>query len=131
MQTSSAAAEAPPSILLISGDPMQRDLISLSLTRKGYRVLKACRVEEARQAVSTTRPALIVLDLFLEQVNGLELLRAMRSSWGCAHTPVVVVSAFGFQEVVQQAAQAGAAAFFVKPIDTEELVQRVSRLVKD
>jgi PleD family two-component response regulator len=131
METSPAAAEAPPSILLVAADPLHRDLISMALVRKGYRVEKASRPEEARLAVSNHRPALIVLDLFLEQVNGLELLRTMRSSWGCAHTPVVVISGFGFQEVVQQAVQAGAAAFFVKPVDTEQLVQRVERLIRD
>jgi two-component system response regulator DctR len=73
---------------------------------------------------------LLLLDLFLPQQNGIELLQQLRAAGLLAHTAVVVISGLGFSEVVQQAVQSGAQDFLVKPIDTDQLVERVNKVLK-
>ena len=84
--------------------------------------------EAALKAIHERHPDLILLDLFLPQQNGLDFLQRLKQSGLLVSIPVIVVSALGFPEIVQQAVQAGARDFLVKPIDTDMLVARVQKL---
>jgi CheY-like chemotaxis protein len=121
---------ASPTVVVLEPDPVQRDLIRLALTRSGCAVVTASTGKEAIEMLKSAPPALLLLDLFLPQQNGLDLLQQIRSAGLVAHTAVVVISGLGFPEVVQQAVQSGAQDFLVKPIDTDQLVDRVNKVLK-
>jgi two-component system KDP operon response regulator KdpE len=119
-----------PSVVVVEPDLVQRDLIRLALTRAGCDVVTASTGKAAAELLKSKQPALLLLDLFLPQQNGIDLLQQLRAAGLLAHTAVVVISGLGFSEVVQQAVQSGAQDFLVKPIDTDQLVERVNKVLK-
>jgi len=118
----------PSSVLIIESDPVERDLIRLAMTRLGISATCVASGEAALESIHARHPDLILLDLFLPQQNGLDFLQQLKQTGLLVSIPVIVVSSLGFPEIVQQAVQAGARDFLVKPIDTDLLVLRVQKL---
>jgi|WetSurMetagenome_2_1015567.scaffolds.fasta_scaffold1032842_2 DNA-binding response OmpR family regulator len=119
----SADAESRPAILLVEPDRPLRDVIVLGLERAGFEVVTVEHPEETVAMIRSRRPFLVLLDLFLPHVSGLEILKQIDATLR-SHCWIFVLSAFGFPEVVQQAQQAGARDFILKPIDTDGLVEK-------
>jgi DNA-binding response OmpR family regulator len=109
--------------LLVENDPAQRAIITLGLNRLGCQVTCAKGPAEVEELLSR-RPDLLVMDTYLPQVNGIDLLRQFKADHLIDDCVVVMISSFGFGEVVQQAIQAGAHDFLIKPIDVDVLIQR-------
>jgi DNA-binding response OmpR family regulator len=114
-------------LLLVEDDPVLRDLISLALQRaSGYQVTAVEDGEQARELFSQLRPQVLLLDILLPRMNGLQLLAHLKEDDLLGDTTVVVISALGYQEVIEQAIAAGARDFLVKPFDVETLLERLS-----
>lgn len=116
------------SVLLVEEDRALADLMTLSLKRLGYKVFAADKPSDAIARLEETRPWLVVLDLFLPGWNGLDLLDIMRKAGWLEETRVLIVSAMGFIEVIQQALLLGAADFLVKPLDMELFIQKIKTI---
>ncbi|MCL4559588.1 MAG: response regulator [Chloroflexi bacterium] len=116
--------EKKTTVLLCESDPVQRDLIGLALRRLGLQVIIAQSQSEAGGLIARYSPALVLLDLFLPGGGGLDLIRDIKQK-GAQSPGVIVVSALGFTEVVEQAVAAGARDFLVKPVNPDFLVERV------
>jgi twitching motility two-component system response regulator PilH/two-component system nitrogen regulation response regulator NtrX len=116
-----------PTIILLEPDALQRDLVQLALTRNQFSVVVCKNSEDLRTLLEQYRPEFLLIDTFLPGDNGLDLLEALVKEKRLAGVKVFLVSAFGFPEVVHKAASLGAADFFVKPLDTELVVERISR----
>lgn len=116
-------------ILLAEGDPVLRDLIVAALGRlfPGYRVITAGNGPEALALAGRHRPQLLLIDLLLLRLNGLEVMRQIKGQTRGDPAPIIVISALGFLEVVQQAVAAGAVDFLVKPFDMNLLASKVHR----
>lgn len=112
-------------ILIIEDDPIDRKLVGVVLTTSGHVVRARTSAEEAIEAIATNRPDLILLDLKLPGMNGLELLRKLKSLPDCRDIPVVVVTAFPELFRKEALMAAGCDAFLVKPINTRTLAQQV------
>lgn len=97
----------------------------LALTRLQWQVTWTADAAEARSLVAEKAPDLLILDTFLPGINGLDLFRQMKADHLLDTTEVVVISAFGFQEIVKQAIQLGARDFLVKPIDVDQFLARL------
>jgi len=128
IQTSQSDADL--TALVVENDSAQRALISLGLNRLGCTVFTAKDGIEARKMLEDRRPTLLVLDTYLPQINGIELLRQLKSAFKIDQCSVIMISPFGFEEVVQMAIQAGAHDFLVKPINMDELIQRAKGLLE-
>jgi DNA-binding response OmpR family regulator len=117
----------PPdrSVLIVEADPVQKDIMRLALTRLQWQVTWTADAAEARSLVAEKAPDLLILDTFLPGINGLDLFRQMKADHLLDTTEVVVISAFGFQEIVKQAIQLGARDFLVKPIDVDQFLARL------
>ena len=115
-------------ILVVERDDLLREWVCALLGRSGYAVLAA---DSAKGALSAAQPglALILVDLFLPQTNGLMLLEALRGLPGLAAVPAIVLSSMGFPEIVQQAVAAGAQDFVLKPFDPQVLLDKVNGVV--
>jgi two-component system response regulator (stage 0 sporulation protein A) len=120
--------QAPDTILLVDDDPPLTDLITLVLRDlPNCQVLTARNGPEALVLCSSLRPKVMVLDILLPHMNGLDLLREMKNRGLLEKTQVIVISGLGYREVVTQAIQAGAKDFIVKPFDVQVLGERVRR----
>ena len=116
-------------ILLAEGDPVLRDLIVAALGRlfPGCQMITAGNGQEALALAGRHRPQLLLIDLLLPQLNGLEVMRQVRDQTRGDPAPIIAISALGFHEVVQQAVSAGAVDFLVKPFDVNLLASKVQR----
>lgn len=117
-----------PRILLIEDDAAIRAGLEMNLRVEGYETATAADGETARDAALSERWDLILLDLMLPKVDGLEILRALRGRG--ATTPVIVLSARG-QEIDKVAAlEMGADDYVSKPFGLAELLSRIRAVMR-
>ena len=118
--------EQPRRILVAEDDRFLRKAAEMALKRQGYTVLTAADGEEALRAARSVLPDLILLDLIMPKLNGFDVLQALKKDAPTAHIPVIILSNLGQDRDVQQAIDAGAAAYFIKTdLSLQALVQRV------
>jgi CheY-like chemotaxis protein len=106
-------------VLVIEDDPAAADLVATHLRRAGYPVTVATGGGEGLTLAGAITPALILLDLYLPDVDGWEVLRRLKSEARTGHIPVVIISVVDDHEV---GLALGAVDYFVKPLDYERLV---------
>ena len=116
----------PPTILVCDDDPSLRELVRAVLGPR-YRFLEASDGKEALDAMRELSPDLIVLDVMLPGLSGIDVLEAMRADDKLSGTPVVVITAWSHAEV--EAWTAGADRFVSKPFDPDELSGAVEELL--
>lgn len=115
-------------ILVVDDNDVIRELLSLSLSYQGYQVLKAKDAMDAGALLRDRHVDLLLTDIEMPSVDGLELLRALRRESSTAALPVLVVSAHGHYE--QQARQLGATGYLTKPVRTSDLFSAVAQQLK-
>ncbi|HEY7886164.1 MAG TPA: EAL domain-containing protein [Cellvibrionaceae bacterium] len=113
--------------LIVDDHPFQRKVQSLILREEGYNVETAENGETALTLLVKLKPQLVLLDIELPDMNGLDVLRKMRTIAALKKTPVVVVSAHGSKDSVRDSLAAGANSFLLKPYDRKTLLQRVQK----
>jgi CheY-like chemotaxis protein len=111
-----------PSVLVVDDHLATVRLFSYLLRDGGFRVLAAGDVESALELIDQGVPDLVVLDVQLPGIEGIELLTRMRGQPRTQATPVVVVSACAMLGDEERCLRAGCAAFLTKPIDTRTFV---------
>jgi len=111
-----------PKILLVDDDPDLLRALRLRLRANNYDVATASDGYAAIAAAQKERPALIILDLGLPVGDGFVVLDRLQNSDALAGIPVIVLSARDPQNNEEKALKAGAAAFFQKPADNDELL---------
>lgn len=120
------AASGGPTILVCDDEPSLRELVRAVLG-SGYRFAEADDGQQALALARELRPDLIVLDLMLPGMSGVEVLAGIRQDQELAATPVVVVSAWSHAEA--SAVGAGADRFLPKPFDPLDLEAAVHELL--
>ena len=116
-------AEAP-CVLVVDDDPDARLLLRQLLEEAGCRVLQAATGVDALRMARALAPAMIVLDLCLPSISGLDLFRILQSDDALKNTPIVIVSVTGTES---RGALAGAAEILDKPVTREQILDVVSR----
>ena len=112
-------------ILVVEDYPDSRTLLSSLLRAKGYKVVEAADGREGvRQAFRAT-PDLILMDLAMPEMDGIEATRQLRQRQTLSRTPIFAISAYTTSEVKQDAMAAGCAEVFAKPLDIESLLGRI------
>lgn len=111
-----------PTILIVDDEPPLRRFLRATLGDRGYRVLEASTAAEGIRAVADHSPDVVILDLGLPDMEGLEVIRRLRQ-W--SHAPIVVVSARGQERDKVAALDAGADDYLTKPFGTSELHARL------
>lgn len=123
---------ADPVLLIVEDDPAMRDLLELAFRQQfvpPFELTIAKNGLEALEKIKETPPALMILDILLPEMNGLQLLQQLRDSQLLDDIRVVMISALGVREVVQQAIEAGASDFVVKPFDMDTLIARTKAVL--
>ena len=114
-----------PKILVVDDDPDLVRALRLRLRANNYEVTTASDGYSAIAAAQKDRPALIILDLGLPVGDGFVVLDRLQNIDALAGVPVIVLSARDPQANEQRALRAGAAAFFQKPVDNNELMELI------
>ncbi|HEX6270819.1 MAG TPA: response regulator [Anaerolineales bacterium] len=117
-------------ILIVEDVPNVLELLEVTLRFKGYAVITARNGEEALQAISQQRPALIITDILMPKMDGYAFVQKLRLNPETRAIPVVFLSAtYVTPEDRDFALSLGAAHFMEKPIDTEDFLLTVAELV--
>jgi two-component system KDP operon response regulator KdpE len=114
--------ESKPLILVVEDESQMRTFVRLALTAHGYRVLEVGTGQEGLQQAAAHTPDLILLDLGLPDLEGLEVTQRLRE-WSIA--PIIIISARGQEEQKVGALDAGADDYITKPFGSEELMARI------
>jgi putative nucleotidyltransferase with HDIG domain len=117
-------------ILLVDDDLKVLEILEESLSRQGYKVNTAVNGRQALQSYENQNPQLVVLDMMLPDMNGLEVLEQMRESSRNGDVPVVILSANGDIEVRLAGLEGGAEDFLVKPVALKEFSTKVGKVLE-
>lgn len=119
-------ADAVPTVLLVDDEPVIRELVRSVLSRDGrFALISANDGAEAVELANERRPRLILLDVRMPYMNGIEACRAIREDLSSADTKIVMLSAMGQDDDIERGYQAGADDYFLKPFKPSELLERV------
>jgi two-component system phosphate regulon response regulator PhoB len=117
-------------ILVVEDDEDILELIDYNLTREGYQVLKVTTGEEALNVENREQPDLVILDLMLPGMDGLEVCRRLRNNPKGGNVPIVMVTAKGEESDVVAGLELGADDYVVKPFSPKVLIARIRNVLR-
>jgi two-component system KDP operon response regulator KdpE len=114
-------------ILVVDDEPQIRRSLQINLEAKGYTVVTAEAGEQAMQAMASHKPDVIVMDLLLPGMDGIELTRQVRQH---SAVPIIFLSAIGEERKKVEALEMGADDYVTKPFSMEELLARIKSVLR-
>ena len=118
-------------VLCVEDNEFNRKIVRDLLARTSYRVIEATDGEMGVATARAARPDLIVMDIQLPKLSGLDATRQLRSEPGTADIPVIVITSFALAGDEQKARDAGAAAYLAKPYSPRELLRLIRELAPE
>ena len=120
----------PAKVLVIEDNPMNMELATDLLQLQGYEVLKAVTAFEALGLVHEVKPDLILMDIQLPGLNGLDLTRDLRQDPRTKDIPIIAITAYAMMGDEDKAFRAGCNAYIPKPIETTKFFQVVGDVLR-
>src|SRR5262245_1442132 len=121
---------SPPRILIVDDNETNRDILIARLSTHGYELTQAADGEEALQAAKAQIPDLILLDVMMPKLDGVEVCRRLKSDATLPFTPIILVTAKSDTKDVVSGLEAGADEYLTKPVDQLALVARVKSVLR-
>src|SRR5947209_5828754 len=121
---------SPPRILIVDDNEMNRDILVTRLATQGYELLQAADGEEALAAAVEHLPDLILLDVMMPKLDGMEVCRRLKADASMPFMPIILVTAKAASTDVVAGLEAGADEYLTKPIDQMALVARVKSVLR-
>jgi two-component system, OmpR family, alkaline phosphatase synthesis response regulator PhoP len=121
---------AKEKILVVEDEEDILELLDYNLSRHGYRVIRAADGEAALAAARKERPDLLLLDLMLPGVDGLEVCRALKGSAETAALPIVMLTARGEEADIVSGLELGADDYVTKPFSPRVLLARIKAVLR-
>jgi len=118
-------------VLLVEDNPQNMKLLEMLLRAKDYILLKAYDGEEALAMAIREQPDLIVMDMQLPKMSGLEVTKQLRQTLVFSHTPIIALTAYAMRGDKEQFMEAGCNAYLSKPISTRELPVIIDRMLQE
>jgi CheY-like chemotaxis protein len=115
-------------ILIIEDEPDQRRLIQLRLEARGYQVISAGKARDGIALAASEKPALILMDMILPDMHGLDAAIKLKQNEETRATPVIGISAVGSPDFIKTCLQEGLSAYIRKPYDPRELFKTIEKL---
>lgn len=119
-----------PKILLVEDNPENRYLAQFLLEQGGFEVEIAVNGMEGIEKAATTKPAAILLDIQLPDIDGYEVARRLKASPNTAKILLIAVSSFAMPGEKLRATETGCAGYITKPIDPVTFVDQIKELLK-
>ncbi len=116
-------------ILIVEDSPLNMRLLEMVLRAKSYTLLKAINGEEALDMAMRERPDLIIMDIQLPKMSGLEVIRELRETPAFSHTPIIGVTAYAMKGDKEKVIESGCDAYLSKPINTRELPEMIAEML--
>jgi len=116
-------------ILIVEDNPLNMRLIEMTLRPKGYRLLGATDGEKALDMAIRKKPDLIIMDISLPKVSGLEVTKRLRQMPAFDHIPIIAVTAHAMKGDEAEIIDAGCDAYLPKPINTRQLPVVITELL--
>lgn len=123
------ATSSGTKVLIAEDDALIAELVQTHLAEKGYEVLHASEGEAALRLATSERPAIIVLDVMMPGLDGMEVLRRLHADEATKAIPVIMLTARRYQDDVMAALKLGARDYLAKPFTPETLLARVERVL--
>ncbi len=120
----------PPQILIVEDNPESLDIFQTRLAAHGYEILTASDGEEALAIAREKQPDLILLDIMMPKLNGVEVCRRLKEDPSLPFMPIVMVTALADPKDVVVGLEAGADEYLAKPVDQTALVARVKSMLR-
>jgi len=117
-------------ILLVEDNPVNRRLAGFLLRSQGYQVVEATTALDAIMMIPNERPALIVMDIQLPGMDGLEATMKIKAAPEMADIPVLAVTSYAMKGDRERALAAGCSGYITKPIDKTIFLAEISRHLK-
>ncbi len=118
-------------ILVVEDSPTQAAQLCHMLEQKGYRVSRAANGKEALKRLRKRRPAVIITDVMMPEMDGFELCSAVRADDDLSDIPIILLTSASDPQDVIRGLEVGADCFFTKPADDKELVSRILSIIID
>lgn len=116
----------PKKILLVDDEPDILRTVAFRLTGLGYEVVTATDGENAVKMIGTEKPDLVLLDVRLPGMNGIEVCNAVRSDETIKNTPIILFTASA-SRIAEDCAKCGASDYLLKPFDLKDLLEKMGK----
>jgi two-component system chemotaxis response regulator CheY len=116
-------------ILIVDDSESIREAVSFELERSGYSVLKAVDGKDALSVMKDSRIDLLLTDLHMPVMNGLELIRVVRKTDGFRNIPILFLTTETQQALLEEAKRSGATGWITKPFNAEKLIKTVKKVI--
>ncbi len=124
------AAMPAPTVLVVEDDPTILQLLDVNFEMEGYLVLRAEDGEQGLAVAQESRPDIIVSDVMMPKMSGIELVAALKQSEATRSIPVILLSAKAQGGDVRAGLEAGADDYVTKPFEPLDLIDRVNALLQ-
>jgi DNA-binding response OmpR family regulator len=119
-----------PKVTIVDDDRDTREMLTLALELEGFEVGQAANGLRLISAMHVDRPDVILLDVMMSWIDGFELCRAVKKNPLFGDIPVIFISARKSAEDERIGIEAGAEAYFTKPLDMDKLVARIHAILE-
>jgi two-component system, chemotaxis family, chemotaxis protein CheY len=116
-------------ILTVDDSASMRQMISVTLKSAGYEVLQASCGQDALQMAKTRKADVVLTDINMPNMDGLSLIRALRTLPNYRFTPILTLTTESGTEMKQQGKAAGASGWIVKPFNPDQLLQVLKKVI--
>ena len=117
-------------ILTVDDSASVRQMVSFTLRKAGYEVTEAVDGQDALGKIGKDKFDLIITDLNMPNVDGIQLISGVRKMQGCAFVPILMLTTESQAEKKDAGRKAGATGWIVKPFNADQLISVVQKLVK-
>jgi DNA-binding response OmpR family regulator len=117
-------------VLVVDDDPVIQRLLSVNFEMEGYQVIVAGNGAEGLEKARTAHPDVVVLDVMMPGMDGLEVAVTLKADPSTARIPVILLSAKAQEMDIRAGDATGADAYVTKPFDPFELLERVAALIQ-
>ena len=121
---------APPRLLIVDDNDTNRDILRTRLGPQGYELMEASDGEEALSVARRHHPDLILLDVMMPKIDGIEACRQLKSDPNMPFTPIILLTAKADTKDIVAGLEAGADEYLTKPVDQSALVARVKSMLR-
>jgi two-component system cell cycle response regulator DivK len=116
-------------ILIVEDNPQNMRLVEMALSAESYFLLEATNGEEALEIAKKERPDLIIMDVQLPKMSGLEVTRKLKGIPEFSRTPIIAITAYAMKGDKEKALDAGCNAYLSKPIRARDLPDLIAKML--